>query len=488
MRAEPDQTSRGDLTKGILSDLNSPVVQLVPSPKGLPVMRRARPLHASLLHLLLLWMLLALSGCGSSSGGPVSPNLPALSAGDLAVAQQLQTALALPSTATVLLRPVAAGTLIQDVGPVGDPPVSLTVPNDGASYFGAVIDYEPGHRLTHAFKLAYIAVSGGNVTTADSEWGGRFFPPTATPVPYTKSAQGVVNGVVFTSVTGDGAPVIHDASRKTAVPPYAATGQALGDHSGEAAPSDCSKIALVCDFGDIDQDTADSLDRDRVADKFASDADKFSQFVRDGGFTVKRISQSFKNQHQTLFPTHITQPDTLGDHFRDVLRDYATKFDCLDDDCCHEFFLYIGGHASTRGLGLYSADGKSHTSFPWVSLYSELSNFPKCVKIIVFLDTCHSESSFTQLQKLCQDQEGNKRCGLTLVAACSTNETALAGSFFGPDSATERFMKEAGDPDNDGKQNDFQDRYIKMQQYGVDHGIHPKRYLCPGQTKMCSTD
>ncbi|MCC6476354.1 hypothetical protein IT157_04790, partial [bacterium] len=45
---------------------------------------------------------------------------------------------------------------------------------------------------------------------------------------------------------------------------------------------------------------------------------------------------------------------------------------------------------------------------------------------------------------------------------------------------------EGEDYDNDGKEGDLGDRWLNLEDENSDY--HPQRFMCPGQTAMCSTD
>jgi hypothetical protein len=76
--------------------------------------------------------------------------------------------------------------------------------------------------------------------------------------------------------------------------------------------------------------------------------------------------------------------------------------------------------------------------------------------------------------------------GLTIVTTADEVSSAAAGTGL-IDSGTQDFMEATGlDLDADGKRGDFGDRRLRMRSHGP--LADPQRWMCPGQTNMCSTN
>jgi hypothetical protein len=114
-------------------------------------------------------------------------------------------------------------------------------------------------------------------------------------------------------------------------------------------------------------------------------------------------------------------------------------------------------------------------------VFKTLNAFPRCVKIVVFIDSCQSGGAISALQGLCE----GRLCGTTIVTAADAEHSALGPTWLS-DSATEDFIEESGDLDGDAKKGDFGDCWQHMKSDGG--FLNPQRFMCPGQTSMCSTD
>lgn len=170
-----------------------------------------------------------------------------------------------------------------------------------------------------------------------------------------------------------------------------------------------------------------------------------------------------------------------------TIQRYRDRLTCeLGGGCCHELFLYLGAHGDTNGFYLFDANGSgANERINYRELRDMLSGFAECVKIIVFIDACYSGAAIVWLGDLCSSR--SYYCGATIVTATDATHEAAGGQ--GPtDSATQDFLEDAANQDRDGDQRtgDFGDRWMHMQSQGQDYG--PQRFICPGQTSMCSTD
>jgi len=122
------------------------------------------------------------------------------------------------------------------------------------------------------------------------------------------------------------------------------------------------------------------------------------------------------------------------------------------------------------------------TAITYDFLNQWLSNFLPCVKIIVFLDACHSGAAIPRLEGQC-NLRGD--CGLTIITTCSADEGTPTGDGL-TDSGTEDWSEGTDDLDGDGTEGDLGDRWLNLEYENSSYS--PQRYLCPNQTSMCSTD
>jgi len=390
------------------------------------------------------------------------------------------------------MRTVPAGTVLSEDCPEENQPDGQLRTNH--SGFAFLIDLEPGRRFSHPYRLAVLD-DQGTLSAFDVDWPAFLDIPGESPTPFQTVARGDVNGPSFELVTGNGRP-----SEPVAGTPPPRSEEKPTETA--ATPTDCKKLALLMDLGDSGL-TPENVNnpppgpRERaVAEQFAKDAEAMRGFLEPNGFKITRVSQTPSSGRQL-------RSDLLFSDFVDQLQAQADQFGPCPTDrpCCGEFFLYLGGHGSERrdvpvpatptskakpvskgGLSIYSADGLRSREIAYDKLANALKKFPPCVKIIVFIDACHSSSAISELETLCAG-----RCGGTFVTSCSQQETSPGG--LSSKSATQAFLERADeDRDNDGKFGDFTDRFRHMRDEMAKDRATSQARLCPGSTVMCSTD
>lgn len=378
--------------------------------------------------------------------------------------------LAVPAGARILVRgPVPPETAVVENTAQSPRPISLKVPDEAGAYYVAIIDPTPGLKLGHPMIYVWINLDTMETGLFEAQLPGDIVVPGEPPAPFVPIDRTVVKDTDVMQVEGSGAGRAH-----TPVGPgdVALTGNVTG----------CRKLGLVVDFGDEDAFVDGSLVGFDLADNMASDADAFAGWLEDNEFEVTRRSQYWRSPHPG-FPGFEGMAEAFLSRIEQIGKD---SFPCEpNQDCCHEFFLYLGAHGSSTTLNLYDREGLGEVEFvDFRDLFAKLSGFPPCVKIVVFIDACRAGGAQNYLADLCE----NRPCGATIVTTVDASHGSQGGQFLQPDSGTQDFLelKAAFDLDNDGRRGDFKDRWLMMRLEGGP--IVPDPAMCPGQTKMCSTD
>jgi hypothetical protein len=387
-------------------------------------------------------------------------------------AQLLLDSLAFPDTAEVFFSgPVAGGTFLREKNrDTTRTPVVLTVPD---TVSGAYVFFVNDHWLmmyAHQVRYAWVQPSTGRVEWAAAQWEPVLQEPGSAPTPFAETAQDVFDGMTFHYGHGGGAW----QDEGDAVKPDADT-LGPGPVSGEPLTA-CEKKGLVIDCG-VD---ANGYKRNGSASLLADNADLAESFLDDNSFTVQRISQDPSNSLPGLKPD---AGHSLYSKFHDIVSSYGESFSCPcdGDPACHEFFLYICAHGSEGLIELNRYDDEGGSTVNYSDLYDWLNAFPSCVKIIVFIDACHSGSAQSDLESLCNTRAD---CGFTFISTCGAADETPAGFII--DSGTDDWSQGTDDQDGDGKEGDLGDRWLNLADDNSSH--HPQRYMCPGQGSMCSTD
>ncbi len=376
--------------------------------------------------------------------------------------------------------PVPPGTRIRGEYDAFGAPPELAAPSAPGPHYLFFIDERPMHRFEHPVRYGLVSGDSGPVELVEAAVPPILLSPGADEPaqPFAVEAGELFDGVLVLGVTGQGE--IPDDGIGDPASPGGGAGPAFvapGSRAGE----ECARKALVLDLGDkknrywfgqlvlmatgivsfvLPIDEAGSL-----ADNFHENAEQIAGWVEAWGFTVERRS-NWRGQDDHAEVTG------AGDVVA-LLEAHQAWFEANPPDgCCHEFFLYLSAHGTRAssaspwngdpvygGLSIFSRDGTTrHGDIRYSSILAPLMEFPNYVKITVFVDACHSGQMVQALQPL-----ADGRCGLTLLATCTADETSPGGQ--GPsDTCTDMFMAGAGaDKDGDGA-GDLFDRFVTMVQ------------------------
>jgi len=387
----------------------------------------------------------------------------------------------------VIVGPVAPGTLIQERSPQNEPeptevtvspidaedegwvPVELAVPEDDGDYYAFFIDDQPWARYGHNVRYAWIETETHDFAVTDALFPPFFLEPGVLPEAFEAIKTFELSGVTFCLGHRGGAGKDNDISHKSEATKPAA-----------AQPTDCKKVALVLDCGDLD----DHKVLGDLADDSADDAKAMKEYLEANGYTVQRISQYWGNDVPAL-----KNSLTLRADLQKIVEAYADHLKCPEKkECCHEFFLYISAHADKSSFHLYDPRGNGlFDRVKYSSLDLWLSKFPSCVKTIIFIDACYSGNAINSLKKVLERCNTEVRCGVTIMTSADTQKESPGGDALST-SATEHFMDgDDEDYDGDGKEGDLYDRYKEMRDE-LEEDTNPQLKMCPGQTSLCSLD
>lgn len=415
----------------------------------------------------------------------------------------------------VVWGPVAPGTTLREPAwephPDAEPdemtaPAELRIPDEDGEYYLFVIDDHPTLKPGHPLRFAWIAPgTDGGFATVDA----RFFPLIERPdvpdptTPLRARGHAVIAGAHVLQVEGDGAPRRTDGTPKS--PRQPPTGGDLptptADGFLEAAleGGSCVRRSMVVDFGNPVPPVSWALESGwgwlnaLVQSDWAPQDDGIRQWLRGYGYEPLQFSQSPDDPHAAT-----TAAGFMG--WLDAHREFFARTPA--DDCCHEFFLYISAHGSEQGALAHAAPDGSYawSTLFYADIYKRLGEFPKSVKITVFVDACYSGMAIPETvpadhpqrraadrvqQALAYLEDG--RCGVTILASTAFDEPAPAPTAV-TDSATEDFLEDAEDADGDGVVGDIRDRFASMEEQGI-LGMVPVVYVRPkGAQHWCSTD
>ncbi len=430
----------------------------------------------------ILWGVLGLAGIllvlsceddkGSGSGGLPTEVRRA--------AEVLLDSLQIDASAEVyVVGPLPGGTVLREFVPdtLNDTAAVLTLPNHSGAMYGFFINDQRLMSWSHPVRYAWVATETGSVGRVDARWPMFVDLPSGAESPFAQSAEETLEGVTFRFGTGGGSLHEQETPGKPADTLGGPIRQERIEPSGRLdAP--CKKIGFVFDGGEW----SDMWGKEGFsAGAMADNASLVNTFLTDNGFAVTRISQYAKNTLPGYFATN----GDLAGQLRRTIENFATQFECPcdGDPGCHEFFLYICAHGDSGTVTIYEPGKTGWGWFKYSELNTWLSRFPPCVKVIVFLDICKAGSAQTALAGQCNTRGD---CGFTLITTCDASNSTPSG--LGPtDSGTEDWAEAHDeDYDDDGRIGDLGDRWLNLEDENSSY--NPTRFMCPGQTSMCSTD
>jgi hypothetical protein len=389
-------------------------------------------------------------------------------------AQLLLSNLTVSDSAEIfVVGPVAAGSELRErVADTTAPAIILSVPDSVGSNYVFYINDHPDLGFSHAVRYAWVNLSCSCMNVIGAQWSPVLNQPGIAPASFHLIAAERINGKSFNYGTGSGIAATQNASQKPddIVPP--------APPSTEDQP--CQKLGFVLDFGD---GSSWGKGDGSSADNMAESADLVQSFLEGNGFTVKRTSQYSGNTLPGFFP-HNGNDDAMNTTLRSWILSYASQLGCpcAGDRSCHEFFLYISAHGNEHYLELHEPGGPGVTSVTYNELNIWVTNFLPCVKVILFVDACHSGAAIGRFSNQC-NLRGD--CGFTMITTCDSTHGTPTGDGL-TDSGTEDWSQGTGDLDHDGKEGDLGDRWLNLADENSDY--NPQRFLCPNQTSMCSTD
>jgi len=355
------------------------------------------------------------------------------------VAQMFLEKVEVSKDSIVYFAPVKPGTVIREG--VSESPVELEVPEEPETYYMFLVDEMPGYKFAHPMQYTLMDVKTGNIETLDASWWPTIIEDNDI-VSIMPNVFLNFGNVKFIKSDVKERESIDVSDKPEAKPPVETPSGA------QPEPRKCpgNRYALVIDMGDKNK-------WGHIADLMAEDADKIAKWLEKNGFQVYRISQYWGNYHAKIMGKNATE---VKENFGLILQTYAKKL-----KCCDNFFLYITAHGNKQAIVIYDSMGKDFDAILDFDLKTWLDEFPSCVNITIFIDSCHSGSFIPELSKL---REGHSK--VVILTACEENETTPSGSLLGGPSATDDFMKGASkDKDGDKKKGDINDCYKEMEEW-----------------------
>jgi hypothetical protein len=288
----------------------------------------------------------------------------------------------------------------------------------------------PSERFNHPARLAWTKQgTSGEFGVASISSTLTVYPYAgATPGPYTSTSDLILAGVPVTFGTGEfAAQLVAPKDRRlqptTVVPP---------------PEGGCLLQALIVDGGDKNGYLTSG-----IASNVAADAELMNTWLAGRGFTVKRISQYWKNPNPA-YPNGQEQAMLFAD-----IAGYVNLYTNTPTggDCHHEFFLYVSSHGDEYGaFYLYDSDGSGNSNaVAYKETFMNLNAFPTDAQhqttVYTMFDACYSglaiPSAKGQFTVMPRNPAGH--LGLQTLAAAGALHTAAAGHTAFADSATEDF-------------------------------------------------
>lgn len=366
--------------------------------------------------------------------------------------------------------PLPGGTVLREFVPDTESvPSVITLPTSGTIYAFFIND-RADLNWAHAVRYAWVNPGTGEFGVIGADWPMLIDRPDGVVEPFSLIAAEYFSGVHVRFGSGGGSIFDGPDVNKPADTLLASSGPRSLD-----AP--CKKLGFVFDAGDW----SEFWEEEGIsAGAMADNANYVQTFLEGNGFDVTRRSQYTGNNYKAF-----KRPGDMANQLRDRIRSFASEFECPcdGDPGCHEFFLYICAHGDGDVVSIWEPGKDNFSWFKYEDLNSWLSGFPPCVKVIVFLDICKAGNAENDLAAQCNLRAD---CGFTLIMSCDSDNSTPTG--YGPtDSGTEDWAEAADeDYDNDGKIGDLGDRWLNLADENSDYS--PQRFMCPGQTAMCSTD
>lgn len=391
-------------------------------------------------------------------------------------AEILLDSLVIDSTADIfVVGPLPGGTVLREFVPdSADTAVTLTLPNHSGAVYAFFINDDSHLNWSHAVRYAYVVPDAREVSYVSADWPMFVDRPDGEVAPFSLIAEERIGNAHFHYGSGGGS--FHEDLNSGK--PVADTLRMTRERVAKSLDAPCKKLGFVFDGGEW----SDFWGKEGFsAGAMADNANLASSFLDDNGFTTTRISQYKGNS----LPGYFTGGGDLGDQLRNSIRNIASQFECPcdGDPGCHEFFLYICAHGDDEIISIYEPGKEGFAWFKYSDLNNWLNAFPPCVKVIVFLDICESGNARNDLEGQCNTRGD---CGFTLITTCDAANGTPSG-LGSTDSGTEDWAEGEGeDYDNDGKEGDLGDRWMNLEDENSDYG--PTRFMCPGQSGMCSTD
>ena len=386
-----------------------------------------------------------------------------------AAVEMLLDSIVVDSTTEIFVSgPVPAGSEFLEFQPdTTRPRAAIPLFEGGYAIF---VNDNSGHFFSHPLRFAGVQPQNGDVLVVDAKWYPQLRVAGAPPEPFVESARGEVRGVPVIFGTGGGGAGTVDLSGKPADGPIPPAPQHVA--------AECKKVAWLLDGGEADDFWSIS-----TASSMADNAGIVAGFLEGNGFEVSRTSQYSGNS----LPGFYSSSGSISAKIESRLQSIAAGMTCQceGNPPCHEFFLYICAHGSENpnaGFSVYDPGGEDVDYIRYSDLNTWLSFFQPCVKIIVFLDICYGGAAEAILSLQCAGRD----CGVTLIMSCGESDSTPSG-WGTTDSGTEDWGDGSGeDNDGDGVEGDLGDRWREMEDQNSDY--NPRRFMCPGQTEMCSTD
>jgi hypothetical protein len=145
----------------------------------------------------------------------------------------------------------------------------------------------------------------------------------------------------------------------------------------------------------------------------------------------------------------------------------------------------LKGHGEKSRLYLYDPSGTGRAvGIAYSTISDWLKEFPQCVKITVFIDSCNSGSAIEDLKEL-----RNTHSKVVIVTSTDSENSSPGGQSGTGDSATEDFNDgEDEDHDNDGKEGDITDRFKEMKEQAEGEEHNPQLDSDPRHKSNCILD